>query len=123
MSKALELVVTIVGYGVAIVFPAFLIAASGYGLLLAYEGRKEEKAMKPKRINMDLGQRIEVEYAVIPETEKFSADVEVKRVYAYNGAVRVEVTPLLKNNEVPKLREKILEQCREAEGIAQPIPF
>lgn len=76
-----------------------------------------------KRINMDLGQRIEVEYAVIPETEKFSADVEVKRVYAYNGAVRVEVTPLLKNNEVPKLREKILEQCREAEGIAQPIPF
>ena len=77
---------------------------------------------KTKRLSMKLGQRIEVEYAVTPETARYAAHVEVKRVYAYSGAVRVEVTPLL-GCEAPTLMEKITDNCRIAEGIAIGIPF
>jgi group I intron endonuclease len=98
------------------------ISRSAYGCFCKRDRWKEEKVAKQKRLSMNLGQRLEVEYAVIPETEKFSADVEVKRVYAYSGAVRVEVTPLLRHNS-PDMMIKISDQCLKAEGLSAGIPF
>ncbi len=123
MSKGLELVLTVLGYFAGAMFLLFLIAASGYGVLREFDRWKAEKmAQKRKRIGLKLGQPIEVEFALTPESARHAADIEVTRVFAYNGAVRVDVTQLLKVT-APKTLENIADQCRAAEGLAQNIPY
>jgi hypothetical protein len=59
-------------------------------------------ARQVKRLSVQIGQQLEIEYQLVPETKQYAPDVEVERVFAYNGAVRVEVTPMLRAN-VPSL--------------------
>ncbi|HXK36404.1 MAG TPA: hypothetical protein VJ553_02385 [Candidatus Paceibacterota bacterium] len=122
MSKAAEFVLTWLGYFAGALFLVFLIAATAYGLLRAYDRRKEEKVQKRKRLSVKLGQQLEVEYSLAPETKEFAADVEVDRVLAYNGAVCVDIAPMLRAN-VPSFVENLAERCRKAEGLAPAIPF
>jgi hypothetical protein len=79
-------------------------------------------ARQVKRLSVQIGQQLEIEYQLVPETKQYAPDVEVERVFAYNGAVRVEVTPMLRAN-VPSLLEDLADRCRKAEGLGQGIPF
>lgn len=118
----MTLVLTFISYFVIAMFVVFLIAASGYGLLREFDRWKEEKMSGKKRLGVVLGQPLEVEYTTTPETEKYAAGVEVTRVFAYTGAVRVDVTPLL-NEMGDGLMKKITDRCLEAEGISPGIPY
>jgi len=123
MSEEVMLIGTWLSYFVVAMFIVFLIAVSAYGLLREFDRWKGEKMAKQKRLGMLLGQQLEVEYSMIPETKKYAADVQVDRVFAYSGAVRVNVTPLMNIAAAPKVWEEIIEQCRKAEGLGTPIPY
>jgi hypothetical protein len=123
MRPEVELIVTWLGCFAGALFLLFLIAASVYGLFEAFARWKEEKvANQRKRLSVKIGQQLEVEYMRIPETARYASDVEVSRVFAYNGAVRVDVTPLLRE-EAEVLLGKLADRCREAEGLDPAIPY
>jgi hypothetical protein len=75
-----------------------------------------------KRLSLSLGQRLEVEYSLTPETKEIAADVEVDRVLAYNGAVCVDIAPMLRAN-VPSLLDELADRCRQAENLGPEIPY
>jgi hypothetical protein len=121
MSKAAELVLTWLGYFVGAMFLLFLIAASCYDLLRVFDKRKEEKVKsKKKRANVTIGQQLEIEYSVDGAS---LPDIEVERIFAYSGAVRVEITAMLRTDYGRDLLKTIEDRCYRAEGIAKPIPF
>jgi hypothetical protein len=122
MSKALELVLTLLVYFVGAMFLLFLIAASVFGCFLKRDRGKEGKVQKRKRLSVKLGQQLEVEYQLVPETAQYAAGVEVSRVFAYNGAVCVDIAPMLRSN-VPSLIEDLAERCRKAEDLGPEIPY
>lgn len=83
-------------------------------------GKEMRMVQKKKRFMVTIGQPLEIEYEMdgseIP-------DVEIKRIFAYTGAVRVDISALLRTNDCRELLKKIEARCYQAEGIAEPIPF
>jgi hypothetical protein len=122
MSEGLKLVLTWLGYFAGAMFIVFLIAATVFGIFQKHGRGKEKNVAKQKRLSMKLGQQLEVEYAIVPEDKDFASGITIHRVFAYNGAVRVDVTPLLLEH-ADDLLEKITNRCLEAEGLANSIPF
>lgn len=120
LEIAVKIAASIVAGGVCLV----LIAATVRGCRRETARWKEDLVAKAKvrRLNLTLGQPVEVEYHVVPETPEFAADVDLDRVYAYSGAVRVEVTLLLRSL-APNLLAGLVDQCRRAEYGGVEIPF
>ncbi len=121
MSRGVEVVVRIAASIVASGLLLLLVVATVWGLRREMRRWKEEGVARVKRVSVTVGQPLEVEYRLMPESAEFAGDVEISRVYAYSGAVRVEVTPLLRDR-APVLLGDLTNRCREAEGFAV-IPF
>jgi hypothetical protein len=123
VSEAVKIVLTCLGYFAGAMFLLFLIAATCYGLLRTHDRWKEARVAKcVKRLGVKLGQRLEVEYTKTSETARYASGIEVARVFAYSGAVKVDVTPLLRE-EAGALLGKLADRCREAEGLDPAIPY
>ncbi len=122
MSRGLEVVVKIAAGIVGGGFLLLLVAATVRGCRRETGRWKEEGVAKAKRVSVTLGQPLEIEYRLVPESREFAAGVEINRVYAYSGAVRVDVTPLLRD-QVPSLMDDLTNRCRQAEGQLAGIPF
>ena len=122
MSEVLELVLTWIGLFAVSMFLLFLIEASVFGCFRKRDRRKEGKVQKRKRLSVQIGQQLEVEYSILPETSQYAADAKVERIFAYSGAVRVDVTKMVHCMTATTF-EKITELCRKAEGLTPAIPF
>lgn len=122
MSKAAELVLTWLGYFAAAVALLFLVAASGFDLLRELDRWREERmSKKSKRLSVKIGQPIEVEYDLVSPAQAALPDIELRRVLAYNGAVCIDVLPLLRECAGGTVK-RLVDRCAEAENIAA-IPF
>lgn len=109
MSEAARLVLTWLGYFMIAMLAVFAIGASSLTLMGGRQGMA-----KVKRLSVKLGQRLEVEYELLPATKEIPADVEISRVLAYQGAVAVDVLPLLRLCAEDTVKS-LTDRCAEAE--------
>lgn len=100
----------------------FLIGACVEGVIRDHRKWMEGKmAGTNKRLHVVIGQPLEVEYAFTPQDNGHPANVEVKSIYAYSGAVRVQITSLLRERKCSAIFDYIEAQCWKAEGLEVPI--
>ncbi len=124
MSGGLEVIVKIAASIFGGGFLLLLTAAIAWGCRRETKRWKEEGVAKVRvrRLSLSMGQPVEVEYQLVPESKEFAAGVEINRVLAYNGAVAVDVAPLLREH-VPSLMEEFVDRCHAAEYGGREIPF
>lgn len=118
MSAGTSLVLTLLFYFLLALLVVFLIASCIYSVFRQYDKwrRRQTMAKKVKRVCVKLGQRLEVEYMLLPATKGIPADVELLRVLAFQGAVCIDVMPLLHECAEDTLKS-LTDRCAEAESL------
>jgi hypothetical protein len=118
VSAGTSLVLTLLFYFLLALLVVFLIASCIYSVFRQYDKwrRRQTMAKKVKRVCVKLGQRLEVEYMLLPATKGIPADVELLRVLAFQGAVCIDVMPLLHECAEDTLKS-LTDRCAEAESL------
>jgi hypothetical protein len=118
VSAVTALVLTLLFYFLLAMTIVALIASSIYGVFMRHDKRRRIQTMakRTKRLCVKLGQRLEVEYMLLPATKGIPADVELLRVLAFQGAVCIDVMPLLHECAEDTLKS-LTDRCAEAESL------